>query len=66
VLLFDRRQSSENQFKITDVDLWALTEKTVTGSLIELIQPASPKPEAEYWQVELELGNGMTLRLRTI
>lgn len=41
-------------------------EKTVTGSLIELIQPASPKPEAEYWQVELELGNGMTLRLRTI
>ena len=25
MLLFDRRQSSENQFKITDVDLWALT-----------------------------------------
>lgn len=41
-------------------------EKTVKGSLIELIQPASPKPEAEYWQVELELGNGMTLRLRAI
>ena len=41
-------------------------EKTVKGSLIELIQPASRKPEAEYWQVELELGNGMTLRLRTI
>lgn len=37
--------------------------------LIELIQPASPKPEAKAkakdWQVELELGNGMTLRLRT-
>lgn len=41
-------------------------EKPVKGSLIELIQPSSRKPEAEYWQVELELGNGMTLRLRTI
>ena len=40
-------------------------KKTEPSGLIELIQPASPQPEPEYWQVELELGNGMTLRLRT-
>lgn len=42
------------------------TQKKIESSdLIELIQPTSPQPEPEYWQVELELGNGMTLRLRT-
>ena len=40
-------------------------QKAEPSRLIELIQPASPQPEAQYWQVELELGNSMTLRLRT-
>ncbi len=40
-------------------------KKAEPSRLIELTQPVSPKPEAEDWQVELELGNGMTLRLRT-
>lgn len=40
-------------------------KKTEPSELIELIQPASPQPESEHWHVELELGNGMTLRLRT-
>jgi len=41
-------------------------KKAEPARLIELIQPVSAKPEADYWQVELELGNGMTLRLRTV
>ncbi len=39
--------------------------KAEPAKLIELIQPASAKPEPDHWQVELTLGNGMTLRLRT-
>ena len=42
-----------------------IQKKTEPSRLIELIQPASPQPESEYWHVELELGNGMTLRVRT-
>ena len=36
------------------------------SNLIELISPA-PVAQArpDHWQVELELGNGMTLRVRT-
>ena len=40
-------------------------KKIEPPGLIELIQPASSQPGSEYWHVELELGNGMTLRLRT-
>ena len=40
-------------------------KKTEPPGLIELTQPASPQPESEHWHVELELGNGMTLRVRT-
>ena len=40
-------------------------KKAEPSRLIELIQPASSQPGSEYWHVELELGNGMTLRLRT-
>ena len=40
-------------------------KKAEPARLIELIQPASSKLEADHWQVELELGNGMILRLKT-
>lgn len=40
-------------------------KKAEPSRLIELIQPESPQPESGNWHVELELGNGMILRLRT-
>ncbi len=36
------------------------------SNLIELISPApAVQIKPDHWQVELELGNGMTLRVRT-
>jgi len=40
-------------------------QATDRRSLVELIAPTSSSSKPEQWQVELELGNGMTLRLRT-
>jgi len=42
-----------------------LQDKAEFAQLIELVQPVSSEPGAEDWQVELALGNGMTLRLKT-
>ncbi|MCP3688955.1 MAG: hypothetical protein GY784_11115 [Gammaproteobacteria bacterium] len=39
--------------------------KTKPAKLIELIQPTSSQSVTDNWHVELELGNGMTLRLKT-
>ncbi len=39
-------------------------QKTEPAKLIELIQPVSTDAKADQWQVALELGNNITLRLR--
>lgn len=43
----------------------SVQKKAEPARLIELIQPTSNKLEADHWQVELALGNGMILRLKT-